>query len=326
MNHSNNLINQITETKIQKVNRKRSFQPSSVSTSSNNTATNNDLVNNNRSSSAIKKLHIDPSLSTNNEIDLNFIQFNIRDVNGNLPSFMTDKSVDADGKPTQSYIGLISISILSSDEKRLVLADIYKWIEDNYEYFRTRGPGWRNSIRHNLSLNDCFIKAGRAANGKGHYWAIHPANIQDFCRGDFRRRRAQRRVRKLMGYSLHDPTESDDDITQQQQSLQRQQQQNIHKINNTENTSPITLNNNNSETLKHFLQLLQKSKMKEKSIKKTNTKFFIQNLVEISDTIDLPEEDDSLCTSDISQSTPSTNSSYRFCNDDSDCSSGIVES
>lgn len=40
--------------------------------------------------------------------------------------------------------------------------------------------------------------------GKGHYWAIHPANINDFKRGDFRRRKAQRKVRKHMGLSVDD--------------------------------------------------------------------------------------------------------------------------
>ena len=82
------------------------------------------------------------------------------------------------------------------------MSDIYQYILDNYAYFRTRGPGWRNSIRHNLSLNDCFIKAGRSANGKGHYWAIHPANVDDFKKGDFRRRKAQRKVRKHMGLAV----------------------------------------------------------------------------------------------------------------------------
>ena len=97
-------------------------------------------------------------------------------------------------KPQHSYIGLISMAILSSQEQKLVLADIYQYILDNFPYFRHRGPGWRNSIRHNLSLNDCFIKAGRAANGKGHFWAIHPACIDDFKKGDYRRRKAQRKV------------------------------------------------------------------------------------------------------------------------------------
>ena len=115
-------------------------------------------------------------------------------------------------KPSYSYIGLIAMAILSSPERKLVLSDIYQWILDHYAYFRARGPGWRNSIRHNLSLNDCFIKAGRSANGKGHYWSIHPANLADFISGDFRRRRAQRRVRKSMGLSVPDDEEDDDEI------------------------------------------------------------------------------------------------------------------
>ncbi|XP_044765677.1 forkhead box protein B1 [Coccinella septempunctata] len=105
-------------------------------------------------------------------------------------------------KPQHSYIGLIAMAILSSPEAKLVLSDIYQHILDHYPYFRTRGPGWRNSIRHNLSLNDCFIKAGRSANGKGHYWAVHPANVEDFRKGDFRRRKAQRKVRKHMGLAV----------------------------------------------------------------------------------------------------------------------------
>ncbi|XP_067667281.1 forkhead box C1-A-like [Haliotis asinina] len=116
--------------------------------------------------------------------------------------------IQEEPKPSHSYIGLIAMAILSHKDKKLVLSDIYQWILDNYAYFRTRGPGWRNSIRHNLSLNDCFIKAGRSANGKGHYWAVHPANIDDFQRGDFRRRRAQRKVRKHMGLAVPDDEDS----------------------------------------------------------------------------------------------------------------------
>lgn len=111
-------------------------------------------------------------------------------------------------KPQHSYIGLIAMAILSSPEKKLVLSDIYQHILGNYPYFRRRGPGWRNSIRHNLSLNDCFVKSGRSANGKGHYWAIHPANIDDFRRGDFRRRKAQRKVRRHMGLAVDEEPDS----------------------------------------------------------------------------------------------------------------------
>ena len=107
----------------------------------------------------------------------------------------SDDDDSSDGKPNHSYISLIANAILASRDKRLVLSDIYNYVQENYPYFKNRGQGWRNSIRHNLSLNECFIKAGRSPNGKGHYWAINPANYDDFSKGDFRRRRAQRRAR-----------------------------------------------------------------------------------------------------------------------------------
>lgn len=124
-----------------------------------------------------------------------------------------------EAKPTHSYIGLIALAILSAPDKKLVLSDIYQWILDNYSYFHSRGSGWRNSIRHNLSLNDCFMKSGRSSNGKGHYWTIHPANMQDFVKGDFRRRRAQRRVRKSLGLTVPEEDEEDDDILTPPSSL-----------------------------------------------------------------------------------------------------------
>ncbi|KAM4709968.1 uncharacterized protein O3C94_000029 [Discoglossus pictus] len=111
-------------------------------------------------------------------------------------------------KPNQSYIALISRAILSSPEKRLQLSDIYQWIMETYPYYHNQDKSWRNSVRHNLSLNECFIKAGRSDNGKGHYWAVHPANMEDFSRGDYHRRRARRRVRRVscvLGYPSHFP-------------------------------------------------------------------------------------------------------------------------
>lgn len=98
-------------------------------------------------------------------------------------------------KPNQSYIGLIGKAILSSPQKKLVLSDIYNYILSNHPYFRNKGPGWRNSIRHNLSLNECFVKVGRSPNGKGHFWAINPVNYEDFSKGEYRKKRAQRRTR-----------------------------------------------------------------------------------------------------------------------------------
>ncbi|XP_064424597.1 forkhead box Q2 [Latimeria chalumnae] len=116
-----------------------------------------------------------------------------------LSEEVNDSLEDPRDKPTQSYIALISMAILSSPEKKLLLSDIYQWIMDNYPYFKNKDKSWRNSVRHNLSLNECFIKAGRSDNGKGHFWAIHPANLEDFSKGDYHRRRARRRIRRSRG-------------------------------------------------------------------------------------------------------------------------------
>ncbi|XP_010002619.1 PREDICTED: fork head domain-containing protein FD5-like [Chaetura pelagica] len=96
-------------------------------------------------------------------------------------------------KPPLSYIALIAKAILSSPTNKLNLAAIYKYIEDNFPFYRNKGRGWRNSVRHNLSLNDCFIKVGRCEDGKGNYWSIHPSNFNDFVHGDFRQHRRSRR-------------------------------------------------------------------------------------------------------------------------------------
>lgn len=41
-------------------------------------------------------------------------------------------------KPNQSYIALISKAILASEEKKLLLCDIYQWIMDHYPYFKSK--------------------------------------------------------------------------------------------------------------------------------------------------------------------------------------------
>ena len=123
-------------------------------------------------------------------------------------------------KPNQSYIGLIGQAIMSSQDKKMVLSDIYKWVLTHYPYFRNKGPGWKNSVRHNLSLNDCFVKAGRSPNGKGNYWAINPENYEDFRKGDFRRRRAQRRNRKS-GQNIESHTATDDVSTSKSEQTTR---------------------------------------------------------------------------------------------------------
>ncbi|OXA63720.1 Forkhead box protein F1 [Folsomia candida] len=93
-------------------------------------------------------------------------------------------------KPPYSYIALIVMAIKSSPTKRLTLSEIYQFLQHRFSFFRGQYQGWKNSVRHNLSLNECFIKLpkGLGRPGKGHYWTLDPSSEHMFEEGSFRRR------------------------------------------------------------------------------------------------------------------------------------------
>ncbi|KAJ1525368.1 hypothetical protein ONE63_010184 [Megalurothrips usitatus] len=93
-------------------------------------------------------------------------------------------------KPPYSYIALIVMAIQASPVKRLTLSEIYTFLQQRFPFFRGAYQGWKNSVRHNLSLNECFIKLpkGLGRPGKGHYWTIDPASELMFEEGSYRRR------------------------------------------------------------------------------------------------------------------------------------------
>ena len=107
------------------------------------------------------------------------------------------KAYQRRAKPPFSYIALIAMAIQSSPSKRLTLSEINDYLMKKFEFFRGSYTGWRNSIRHNLSLNECFVKVLRDHArpwGKDNYWTINPKSEYTFADGVFRRRR--RKLRK----------------------------------------------------------------------------------------------------------------------------------
>ncbi|KAJ2793590.1 hypothetical protein H4R20_006497, partial [Coemansia guatemalensis] len=85
------------------------------------------------------------------------------------------------GKPPHPYATLITYAILQHPRKQMTLSEIYNWLMDHYPYFKTAGSGWKNSIRHNLSLNKMFVRIPRPINepGKGAYWTVDLVELNE---------------------------------------------------------------------------------------------------------------------------------------------------
>ncbi|XP_036442375.1 forkhead box protein O6 [Colossoma macropomum] len=78
-----------------------------------------------------------------------------------------------------SYADLITRAIESTPEKRLTLSQIYDWMVRYVPYFKDKGDsnssaGWKNSIRHNLSLHTRFIRVQNEGTGKSSWWMLNP--------------------------------------------------------------------------------------------------------------------------------------------------------
>ncbi|XP_037964391.1 forkhead box protein O isoform X2 [Plutella xylostella] len=97
-----------------------------------------------------------------------------------LPSAGTKKSSSRrNAWGNLSYADLITQAITSAQENRLTLSQIYEWMVQNVPYFKDKGDsnssaGWKNSIRHNLSLHNRFMRVQNEGTGKSSWWMINP--------------------------------------------------------------------------------------------------------------------------------------------------------
>ncbi|CAL1685486.1 unnamed protein product [Lasius platythorax] len=80
-------------------------------------------------------------------------------------------------KPPFTYTELIEHALQERGE--LTVSAIYQWISEHFPYYKSNDDRWKNSVRHNLSINPHFRKGSKAPHGAGHLWAI--ANRSD-CR------------------------------------------------------------------------------------------------------------------------------------------------
>uniref|UniRef100_UPI0037E9A246 forkhead box protein H1 n=1 Tax=Semicossyphus pulcher TaxID=241346 RepID=UPI0037E9A246 len=83
-------------------------------------------------------------------------------------------------KPPYSYLAMIAMVIQRSPEKKLTLSEILKEISTLFPFFKGNYKGWRDSVRHNLSSYDCFVKVLKdpgKPQGKGNFWAVELSRV-----------------------------------------------------------------------------------------------------------------------------------------------------
>ncbi|XP_065060136.1 forkhead box protein E1-like [Rhopilema esculentum] len=124
-------------------------------------------------------------------------QFFGEDTNGTSTKGDWAKKGHSKSCPYPSYIEMIATVLLSERPASKTLQEIYKHLEKRYPFLEQRGRSWKNSVRHTLSLNECFIKVPRQDSGKCCDWTVNQSYLNRFSVGDFRRQKRRPRTLAL---------------------------------------------------------------------------------------------------------------------------------
>ncbi|XP_062999998.1 forkhead box protein N4 [Elgaria multicarinata webbii] len=128
-------------------------------------------------------------------------------------------------KPIYSYSCLIAMALKNSKTGSLPVSEIYSFMKEHFPYFKTAPDGWKNSVRHNLSLNKCFEKVENKMSGtsrKGCLWALNPAKIDKM---EEEMQKWKRKDLAAIHRSMANPEELDQLITDRPDNCRRPSKQ-----------------------------------------------------------------------------------------------------
>ncbi|XP_061907237.1 forkhead box protein N4 [Entelurus aequoreus] len=124
-------------------------------------------------------------------------------------------------KPIYSYSCLIAMALKNSKTGSLPVSEIYSFMKEHFPYFKTAPDGWKNSVRHNLSLNKCFEKVENktsSSSRKGCLWALNPAKIDKM---EEEMQKWKRKDLPAIRRSMANPDELDKLITDRPENCRR---------------------------------------------------------------------------------------------------------